>query len=432
MKCKGTLDIRTDNIYESMAELYIEMQIDTYRDSVFSLHNSLLSGDVCFNQGILDFYGNISTDTILFTATPWKPIYNMNNEINIIIKAIREPSLEYQLISVLPSYGSTFNLAGSGKYINEKPILNGVVNFDLQCDELTELHQDISTGGSLRTKTYYSLDDSLQVNGLVEFNDFVLSSSAFSLLGVGGMLTYDQTILFEPLFLVNDGFSGAAIFGEDQPLILQMKADTSLISIDTLRLNEWDLYDLTAMVDYNNGILHLEHFDVSLFEGNLSGGGWLSINSVKDLDISYHIDANGAELNSSVITGIETDRDDPSSRFSFIMDIYGWNFQPNRNNFNIEGYLHLIKISPKVADNVLVYLDPQQSDKGIQTVKYFLDRGWGIKSFSFQILHGFVYATIITQKPTFSQPLHFVLSRMLPVEKEIKLSRLPVKIFLNK
>ena len=175
----------------------------------------------------------------------------------------------------------------------------------------------------------------------------------------------------------------------------------------------------------------MPYFQMTLFEGNLAGKGWLRVDSLMMGKVTYSLAAQGAEINSDIISNIKlgTSRD---SRISFNLDFTGrQSFDTDNPDFDLQGSLHITKISPQVAENLLLTLDPQQKDSGIRSALYFLKRGWGIQSFSFRTSHGLVYSTIITQQPLLSKPIPYIISRFLPLEREITLSRLPLKFFLK-
>jgi hypothetical protein len=294
----------------------------------------------------------------------------------------------------------------------------------------TEIIPDMRLSGNLSTTLKASIDTICILKGEIGFKGFSLSTPLLSISGVGGRLPLKQTIAFKPLFLSKENIVFNPFYDQYRPYLSTDSYPVNNLSVKRLNIFNREISDLSADVYWENSYFRIPHYQVTLFEGNLDGDGWLKVDSLTTGKISYNITAQAAEINSDLISQLKT-KGGKEAKISFNFNFSGRQFTPADPDFDFEGFLNIIKISPKVAENLLFALDPQQQDKGIQSTLYFLKKGWGISSFSFKASHGFVYSTIITQQPQIKKPLPFLVSRVLPLEREIKLSRLPLKFFIK-
>ena len=340
-------------------------------------------------------------------------------------------SLSFYAEAVLPSESMDITLSGDSR------IHNSILEMDLQLASAfadtnwVEILPDLKITGGMDYNLSIVLDSMGFIEGEVSFADFGVLTSYIECSGVGGRVPLQQTINIKPFRLLKGGGADNPFYDESRPYLTYNSDIVDNIRADKLNLFNRDMFDISADAFWEEGYFRIPHFQVSLFEGNLVGSGCMRTDSLLSGELSYEISAQGAEINSDMISQLSS-KGKGSSRISFNLDFSGTQIDPSDPRFDLEGYLHITKISPKVAENLLLALDPQQQDKGIQSTLYFLKRGWGIRSFSFQASHGFVYSTIITQQPSINKPLPFFVSRILPLEKEIRMSRLPLKFFLNR
>jgi len=213
------------------------------------------------------------------------------------------------------------------------------------------------------------------IEGEVSFDDFGVLTPHIEIAGVGGRVPLQQTLQIKPFSLVEAGGADNPFDGESRPYLVYSSNLVDNIKAHRQNLLGRDMFDISSDVFWEEGYFHIPHFQVSLFEGNLVGNGWMKAHSLLSGEISYEISAQGAEINSDLISQLGSKSGKRGSRISFNLNFKGTQISPSYPEFDLEGYLHITKISPKVAENLLLILDPQQQDKGIQSTLYFLKRG---------------------------------------------------------
>ena len=297
-----------------------------------------------------------------------------------------------------------------------------------------EIHPKARIKGNASCELQIEIDSSAFFSGECSFDGFNVEYSGWEVNGVGGRMPLVQEMLLNPFGLVKKTQESLIFpfYVDYRPYLTESNLGyVDNIRIDTVVFAGHKMSGFTSDLSWEHGYLLMPYFQMTLFEGNLAGKGWFRVDSLMMGKVTYSLAAQGAEINSDMISNIKlgTSRD---SRISFNLDFTGrQSFDPDNPDFDLQGSLHITKISPQVAENLLLTLDPQQKDSGIRSALYFLKRGWGIQSFSFRTSHGLVYSTIITQQPLLSKPIPYIISRFLPLEKEITLSRLPLKFFLK-
>ena len=330
---------------------------------------------------------------------------------------------------VLPNENLDFAAEGFSYFKDEKLHLEMNLTSNFSDTGGAEIVPGIILKGDLHSMFQTVYDSALVLDGSVVFDDFSLSTPFFNIDGVGGDVPFKQTIDLKDMTYSKSVNLQNPLYFESRPYRRMAGYPVENVVVRKINAFDRDITDIKADVFWQDGMFNLPYFHVAIFEGNMIGGGYASIDSLTIGKISYGIKAQGAEINSAQISQLKTSGQE-ASKISFNLNFKGKGIDPSADDFDLEGAVHITKLSPKVAENLLYALDPQQKDKGIQSMLYFLKRGWGVKSFSFELAHGFVYSTILTQQPPFTKPIPFTISKLLPIEKEIRLSRLPLKFFL--
>ena len=410
----------------------ITTAVEPFDYSAVSVNARRISIDL--EAGIEGNMANISAD--IKVASIELPELNRAPIENIEVSVMGEGDISAKYIfsfstdAILPGEGFALNASGNAALPEGIPEIKLQFKTEFSDTSGIEIMPGILSKGYLNSILRVACDSILTIEGEFTFEDFSLRTPQIEITGVGGRVPLKQTVFLSPLNLRREIYQEHPFYLESRPYRAANSSQVENFAADRVKLFGREMTDISADLFWKEGYLALPHFQLSLFEGNLSGRGWLRVDSLTDAKITYEISARGAEINSDLISQFRT-RGGEASKIGFIYNFRGDGFDPSDPDFNIEGALHITRISPKVAENLLLALDPQQRDKGIQSTLYFLKRGWGIRSFSFELAHGFVYSTIITQQPPPKKPLPFIVSRILPLEKEIRLSRLPLRFFLK-
>lgn len=371
-----------------------------------------------------------SIDIPIIRKKPWE---TSKGKFDVFCSFMNDTTFFLVLDAGVPNTGISVNSEIVGKFLKGKPQVKSNFSFAFDNDEPYELFDRYFSSGKCKATLSVDVEeDTVLLTGFLDLQDFNLLGEQIEASGVGGRLPFEQKLTLIPFAIEKDKITENIFYSDNKPYNYSLNdSSSSALYLKKIKASDKELNNLYANAFWKNGILKIGEFNMELFGGNMAGEGWLCMDSLEIGNYSYHVKAVAAEINSDLISGAVSAGKDESSRISFILDFTGKQFDPADSDFDLNGTFNITKISPRVAENLLVSLDPRQEDKGIQSMLYFLQRGWGIKSFSFTASNGFVYSTILTSEPPFTKPAPFLISRILPIEKEITLSRLPVKFFLK-
>jgi len=385
--------------------------------------------DFAFNGLIIDIEGNSHIEEISsFNIRPW-PLKSLNGGFAARLN-LNQKKFHFKFTENIKSESIDVEVIGETDFSQSEPVTVFESDFKFEKSKKYEVYPDFFIQGTIQSSFNGKITDNLHSSGVVNFNEFCIYSPFAEIYGVGGGVPFSQRVEFEPFIILKDS-TGSNSFYPDLRLYEDLnKQKIKNIQVNSIKVSGREITDISGDVYWVDGYLKLPHYQLSLFDGNLTGSAWMRVNSLAAGDISYNLIAQGAEINSDKFTELKSSGG-KASKIAFTFNFLGKGFVPSDPNFDVSGEMHITKISPKVAENMLLTLDPQQQDKGIQSTLYFLKKGWGVRSISFEVAHGFVYSSIITQQPPLKKPIPFMISKLLPLEKEIRLSRLPLKFFLK-
>ena len=198
-------------------------------------------------------------------------------------------------------------------------------------------------------------------------------------------------------------------------------SDISELSIGKVQAAGYVLDDFTMEAVLGNGRIEIPTFISNIYEGNL--GGRLSVNLAGgDLAAAqYNLSAHFSNINSDrLLPGLK--RKETLGEINGNARFTGTGLDPT-SSLDIGGYFYITKIGPRVADNLLRSLDPEEKDSGIKMTRVLINRGYKPKLVSFNLSHGFFSTTVELSQPWF-YPLKLSGSK-------ISLSRQPVQFFLD-
>lgn len=330
----------------------------------------------------------------------------------------------------LPTEGVMIEALGQGIMAEGKPALRFSLKGAFADTFGREILPALVLRGGADLALTCAFDSLLRMKGRVSLRDFNLRTPVMEAEGINGYFPLQQTIDLRDMSLAGAGRQSIPFYREARAHLPYSGEPMNNITARRIKGLGWEMTEVSADALWDESRFLLPHFQLSIFEGNLGGKGRMQVDSLSAGKFSYSISAAAAEINSDLVSQIHSGGGE-ASRISFNFNFEGRGFDPVNPDFDLQGQAHITKISPRVAENLLLALDPKGEDKGIQSMLTFLRRGWGVKSFSFELSHGFVYSSILTQQPPLKKPLPFMVSRVLPLEKEIRLSRLPLKFFLK-
>lgn len=196
-----------------------------------------------------------------------------------------------------------------------------------------------------------------------------------------------------------------------------------------LRVAEYEMSDLAGYLSYHAGELFAPRLTLKAYDGSVQGALRVNLPALHPDSLNYQIQLTGLGLNTARLPGARAKKGEDSEISAFAR-FQGQGVHPD-GYFNLQGGLEITRIGRGVADNLLRFLDPNETDPSIQTYRRYIKRGWGVKVFSFNVKDDFVYAAITPAKPPFSKLDMFILSRFLGLGKSITFGRVPLKFFLT-
>ncbi|MDZ7266011.1 MAG: AsmA family protein [candidate division KSB1 bacterium] len=195
----------------------------------------------------------------------------------------------------------------------------------------------------------------------------------------------------------------------------------SHFSIARLEVMGYRLEDIAAEVRLANSRFDLPQIRMKFLDGNFLGNVLVGLGDGSPGQLSY---ATTLQISSIDISRLRplTARFEKGSRLSADFRLQGSGTSPDQLVHNLSGRLNITKIENKVAENLLQALDPKGTDRGIQNMRLLLKTKWNVRSMSFEIKNGFIYASLEPVKPWFSP---------FTLPSPIDFARLPLRYFLE-
>ncbi len=225
--------------------------------------------------------------------------------------------------------------------------------------------------------------------------------------------------------------------GEEAPAAMLANAGESLLlyevlrepprtprshfSIARLEVMGYRLEEIAADVRLGNSRFDLPQMRMKFLDGNFIGNVLVGLGDGSPDQLSYSTALQVSSIDLSRLRPL-TSRFEKGSRLSADFRLQGTGTTPEQLVRNLSGRLNLTKIENKVAANLLQALDPKGTDRGIQNMRLLLKTKYNVRSMSFEIKNGFIYASLEPIKPWFSP---------FTLPSPIDFARLPMRYFLE-
>lgn len=195
----------------------------------------------------------------------------------------------------------------------------------------------------------------------------------------------------------------------------------SQLSIARLEVMGYQLDDIEADLRLGNSRLDIPQLRMKFLDGNLIGNVLVGLGGGSPDQLSY---STAMQISSIDISRLQplAKRFDKGSRMSADFYLNGRGFTSEQLISDLTGKLNITKMEKKVASNLLQALDPKGTDRGIQNMRLLLKAKWNVRSMSFEIKNGFIYAALEPIKPWFSP---------FTLPSPIDFARLPLRYFLQ-
>lgn len=195
----------------------------------------------------------------------------------------------------------------------------------------------------------------------------------------------------------------------------------SQLSIARLEVMGYQLDDIEADLRLGNSRLDIPQVRMKFLDGNMLGNVLVGLGGGSPDQLSY---STAMQISSIDISRLQplAKRFDKGSRMSADFYLNGRGFTSEQLISDLTGKLNITKMEKKVASNLLQALDPKGTDRGIQNMRLLLKAKWNVRSMSFEIKNGFIYAALEPIKPWFSP---------FTLPSPIDFARLPLRYFLQ-
>ena len=325
-------------------------------------------------------------------------------------------------------------LATSGAY----PAGDGRARFQFNSADSVELIRDLTCVGSAQVEVDLSLsaDSTLRMQGgltgqnlsLKYSHDLAATGLAFDI-PFEAMVRMDSTRLSFPRLPDQPLAPGDPMLFAAAEHLFPPQKGTGRLCAGRLRFSDYEISDLDGLLSFRQGRLAAPRFTLNAYGGALQGAFWVDVPELNPDSISYQIRFSTQGVNTARFPGTRAEEGE-QGEISAFGHFSGQGIDPG-GYFNLNGGLDITRIGRQVADNLLRFLDPDQTDPSIQTYRRYLKRGWGVKVFSFEVKDDFVYVSIAPAKPPISKLDMFIPSRFVGLGKSITFGRLPLRFFLS-
>ncbi len=195
----------------------------------------------------------------------------------------------------------------------------------------------------------------------------------------------------------------------------------SHLSIARLEVMGYQLDDIEADLRLGNSRLDIPQLRMKFLDGNMLGDILIGLGDGSPEQVSYSAAMQISSIDISRLQPLAK-QFDKGSRMSADFYLNGRGFTSEQLISDLTGKLNITKMEKKVASNLLQALDPKGTDRGIQNMRLLLKAKWNVRSMSFEIKNGFIYAALEPIKPWFSP---------FTLPSPIDFARLPMRYFLQ-
>jgi hypothetical protein len=213
------------------------------------------------------------------------------------------------------------------------------------------------------------------------------------------------------------------IFGE---AIHEQSNKPSRLTIAQLQLLGYQISDIQADLIVGDCRFDIPQLRMNLFGGNMIGNLLIDLGDGNPDQIRYStaLQISSIDVSRFRRLGAQVEK---GSKLSADFSLSGVGTSPEKLQEvanNLAGRLNITKIEKKVASNLLEALDPNGTDAGIQRMRSLLKAGWNVRSITFEVKNGFVYAALA---PVKTKPW----SALFTLPPTLDFARLPLRYFLE-
>ena len=312
------------------------------------------------------------------------------------------------------------------------------LNLSLSSTDTVEVFEGFRFNGNLQNRIdlEFTTPPELQISGSLDGSDLWLDyGQSFRAEGLSFEFPFHCRFLPDSSRILGDKTGETPLALEDPILFTAFEhlfspgTDNGHLACRYVRVADYEFEDIESSLGFGQGMLYMPRLCMKAYGGVLQGAISVDLTELDRDSVQYEAQFSMHDVNTSRLPGaIMTKGED--SEISAFARFRGQGLNPD-SYFNLEGGLDITHIGRQVADNLLRFLDPDQTDPSIQTYRRYLKRGWGVKVFSFDVKDDFVYASITPAKPPISKLDMFILSHFIGLGKAITFGRVPLRFFLD-
>ncbi len=206
-----------------------------------------------------------------------------------------------------------------------------------------------------------------------------------------------------------------------RPYFVNTLQDMSVLEIKQIDAAGYRAENIAIEMYLGEGRIELPKLYTDVYGGNINGRVSVDLAGGDLSKAGFQISSHFSGINSALLTP-EDERKHTKGVLNGSMHLNGTGLDPEQN-VNVEGFINFTEIEPRVADNILRSMDPEEIDASIKSTRRLIKLGAKPKLLTFRLQHGFFYPSI-----TLAQPFWF------PVKisgKSISLARLSVEFLLQ-
>lgn len=197
--------------------------------------------------------------------------------------------------------------------------------------------------------------------------------------------------------------------------------NASHLSIARLEVMGYQLDDIEADLRLGDSRFDIPQVRMKFLDGNMLGNVLMGLGDGSPGQLSYSAAMQISSIDLSRLQPLAK-QFDKGSRMSADFYLNGRGFTSEQLISDLTGKLNITKMEKKVAANLLQALDPKGTDRGIQNMRLLLKAKWNVRSMSFEVKNGFIYASLEPVKPWFSP---------FTLPSPIDFARLPLRYFMQ-
>lgn len=205
------------------------------------------------------------------------------------------------------------------------------------------------------------------------------------------------------------------------PRATPANGSASHLSIARLEVMGYQLDDIEADLRLGNSRFDIPQVRMKFLDGNMLGNVLVGLGDGAPDQLRYSAAMQISSIDLSRLQPLAK-QFDKGSRMSADFYLNGKGVTSEQLTSDLTGKLNITKMEKKVASNLLQALDPKGTDRGIQNMRLLLKAKWNVRSMSFEIKNGFIYASLEPVKPWFS---------LFTLPSPIDFARLPLRYFLQ-